>query len=178
MTNSRIIKYGFITLLMGVFIALTAFRLSYEWKVTSDYTVKFKHEEADGIFEKFSGKIIFDDQRPEAASFEIAIDVKSVNTGDPMLNESIASDAWLDAEKYPIVTFKSSGAKKVGEMWETTGTLFLHGVEKEMAVPFTFTKNDSGGVFESDFSLSFNDFRLSEDSEEKIILGLRVPVSK
>lgn len=178
MTNSSIIKYGILTLLVGVSIALAAFRISYEWKVKSDYIVKFKHEEADGIFEKFSGKLIFDDQRPEAASFEIAIDVKSVNTGDPMLNESIASDAWLDAEKYPTVTFKSTGAKKVGDLWETTGTLHLHGVEKEMTAPFTFAKNDSGGVFESNFSLAFNDFMLSEDSEEKITLALRVPVSK
>ena len=178
MKYSRIIKYSFLTSLLGVFLLFSAFQIMHDWKIKSDYNIKFVHEDADGIFGKFAGKIVFDESKPEAASFDIAIDVKSVETGNPMRNESIVSDNWLSAEKYPNITFKSEGAKKVGDKWETTGTLFLRGVEKEITVPFTFGSTADGGLFESNFSLAFIDFKLSDDPEEKITLQLKVPVSK
>lgn len=178
MKYSAFIKYSFFASVLGVFLLFSAFQIVHDWKIKNDYNIKFVHEDADGIFGKFSGKITFDENKPEAAGFDIAVDVKSVETGNPMRDESIVSDNWLSAEKYPNITFKAAGAKKVGDKWETTGTLFLRGVEKEITVPFTFKSTDDGGLFESTFSLAFIDYKMSDDAEEKITLQLKVPVSK
>ena len=178
MKYSAIVKYSLLVSFSSVFVLLSAFQIIHDWKIKNDFIVKFIHEDADGVFEKFSGKILFDESKPEGASFDIVIPVKSVETGNPMRNESIVSDNWLNAEKYPEVTFKADGAKKVGDKWETTGILSMRGVEKEITVPFTFTNTDEGGLFESSFSLAFIDFKMSDDAEEKIKLQLKVPVSK
>lgn len=163
-------------LVLAVLGALFGFKTVSDWKIKNSYAIKFKHEDAEGVFKSFSGKLIFDESNPADAVFDIAIDVKSVETGNPMKDESIASDSWLNADKFPQVKFKSKGAKKVNDKWETTGTLFIHGVEKEVSIPFTFSKKEEGGLFESNFSLAFIDYKLSDDSAEKITLDLKVPV--
>lgn len=159
-------------------ITLSAFKAVYDWQIRKDFQVKFTHEDADGVFKKLEGKIFFDADQPENALFDVAIEVKSVETGNPMRNESIAGDNWLNAEKYPYVTFKSTGAVKKDEKWVTAGTLSLHGVEQPLELPFTFTPDEGGALFEGSFVLKMADYKLSDDPAETLLLELRVPVEK
>lgn len=159
-------------------LTLSAFKAVYDWQVRKDFQVKFTHEDADGVFKKLEGKIVFDENQPENAVFDVAIDVKSVETGNPMRNESIAGDTWLNAEKYPLVTFKSAGAVKGEEKWSTTGTLSLHGIEHPLELPFTFTPQEGGALFEGSFVLKMADYNLSDDPAETLLLEIRVPVER
>ncbi|MCD8540267.1 MAG: YceI family protein [Leadbetterella sp.] len=163
--------------LAGV-LALFAFKSLYDWQVRKDFKVKFTHADADGVFRKLGGTIVFDENQPENAVFDVVIEVKSVETGNPMRDESIAGDTWINAEKYPYITFKATGAVKKEEKWLTSGILALHGVEKPLELPFTFRKEDQGGLFESSFVLKMADYRLSDDPEETLMLEIRVPVEK
>lgn len=159
-------------------LALFAFKAVYDWQIRKDFQVRFTHEDADGVFKKLEGKIVFDENQPENAAFDVAIEVKSVDTGNPMRNESIAGDNWLNAEKYPYVTFKSAGAVKKEEKWVTTGTLSLHGVEQPLELPFSFTADETGALFEGSFVLKMADYRLSDDPAETLLLEIRVPVER
>lgn len=178
MKFSKILTYSFIVFLGTSLLTIPAFQLVHTWKIKDDFNIKFTHEEAEGIFKKFNGKVVFDEKTPENAAFDVSIDVKSVDTGNPMKDESIAGDSWINAEKYPQITFKSSGAEKKGDFWQTTGVLALHGVEQPLVLPFSFKNTESGAVFESNFVLKFVDFKLSDDSNESIKLQLKIPVSK
>lgn len=157
---------------------LSAFKTVYDWQIRKDFQVRFTHEDADGVFKKLEGKIVFDENQPENALFDMAIDVKSVETGNPMRNESIAGDNWLNAEKYPYVTFKSEGAVKKAEGWSTTGILSLHGVEQPLELPFSFKPDENGALFEGSFVLKMADYNLSDDPAETLLLEIRVPVEK
>lgn len=168
----------FKALSLVVILSLSAFKGIYDWQVRKDFRVKFTHEDADGVFKKLEGRIVFDADQPENAVFDVAIEVKSVETGNPMRNESIAGDNWLNAEKYPHITFKSAGAVKKEEKWVTTGTLSLHGVEQPLELPFSFTPAEGGALFESSFVLKMADYKLSDDPAETLLLEIRVPVEK
>ncbi len=159
-------------------IALFAFKAVYDWQIRKDFQVRFTHEDADGVFKRLEGKIIFDENRPEDAVFDVTIEVKSVETGNPMRNESIVGDTWLNAEKYPYITFQSKGAVKQEEKWSTTGILSLHGVEQPLELPFTFKQEDKGALFEGSFVLKMVDYKLTGDPAETLLLEIRVPVER
>ncbi len=158
--------------------SFSAFKTVYDWQIRKDFQVRFTHEDADGIFKKLEGKIVFDENQPENAAFDVVIEVRSVETGNPMRNESIAGDSWLNAEKYPHITFKSEGAVKKEEKWSTTGILSLHGTEHPLELPFSFMPDGNGAVFEGSFVLKMKDYKLSDDPAETLLLEIRVPVEK
>ncbi len=164
-------------LLAGVF-ALLGFKGFHDWKVGDDFQVRFTHEDADGVFKNLEGKIVFDEAQPENAVFDVSIEVKSVDTGNPMRDESIAGESWLNAEKYPYITFRSAGAVKGEEKWTTTGVLSLHGVSRQLELPFSFKAEEGGAVFESSFVLKMADYKLSADPAETLLLEIRVPVER
>lgn len=159
-------------------VVFSAFKTIYDWQIRKDFQVRFTHEDADGVFKKLEGKIVFDEDQPANAVFDMVIEVRSVETGNPMRNESIAGDNWLNAEKYPYITFKSEGAVKKEEKWFTTGTLSLHGIEHPLELPFSFKPDENGALFEGSFVLKMADYKLSDDPAETLLLEIRVPVEK
>lgn len=161
-----------------LFFALSVFKAGYDWQIRKDFQVRFTHEDADGVFKKLEGKIVFDEDQPHNAVFDVLIEVKSVETGNPMRNESIAGESWLNAGKYPYVTFKAEGAVKKEEKWFTTGILSLHGVEHPLELPFSFRPDENGALFEGSFVLKMADYKLSDDPAETLLLEIRVPVEK
>lgn len=67
------------------------------------------------------------------AQIELQVPVASFNTGIAMRDEHLRSAGWLDAEKYPVITFVSNGAKKSGENdWSVDGKFTMHGVTKNI----------------------------------------------
>ncbi|MDG1517687.1 MAG: YceI family protein, partial [Flavobacteriales bacterium] len=84
---------------------------------------------------------------------------------------------WFDAEKYPNIEFKSSNFSKTETGYSVTGTMKMHGVDKEMTLPFTFSNN----VFKSTFSVNRIDFKIGESMKkvsDDIKLEVSLPVTK
>ena len=66
-----------------------------------------------------------------------------------MKNTHAKSEKWFDAEKYPTIKFTSSSIAKTATGYTATGTLDMHGVQKEcVTIPFTFTNNVFAGSFQ------------------------------
>ena len=62
-----------------------------------------------GTFGKVTGKIEFDPANPAAASVEAVIDTASLgSTGNEQRDGHLKSPDFLDIEKYPTITFKST----------------------------------------------------------------------
>jgi len=84
-----------------------------------------------------TGSIAFDPAKG-TGSGSLSIDVKGIDTGIPTRNEHMASDQWLDAEKYPSITFKATKVQKTGkDTYNVTGSFTLHGVTKTVTAPVT-----------------------------------------
>jgi polyisoprenoid-binding protein YceI len=85
-------------------------------------------------FDKASGKIVYD-AVAETGSVDVTIDMKSVDTGSAKFNEHIQGEDFLDTDKYPVATFKSTAVKFVGGKPATIdGNLTIKGVTKPVAL--------------------------------------------
>lgn len=96
-----------------------------------------------GKFTDYSGKFTFDPEAPATGSVEVTIDPKSVELNDAKWNEHVKAADFLDVEKFPAMTFKSTKIDVTGDKTANiTGDLTLHGVTKPVVLATTYNKTD------------------------------------
>ncbi len=180
--KKKIMKKFRITLVAIVLVVLSAFTISesISWKVSDNYSIKFAGTDAEGIFKTLTGDIVFDQDNLAASKCNFTVDVNSINTGNGTKNKHAVSKNWFDAEKFPKIKFASQKFGKTDNGYLVTGTMMIHGVKKEMTLPFTF----SNSTFKSKFSLNRMDFGvgtmkgMSKKVSNEIKLDISIPVSK
>jgi polyisoprenoid-binding protein YceI len=92
-----------------------------------------------GRFMDFTGSIPYDEQDITKSAVSVKIQAASVNTENKTRDDDLRSPNFFDAAKYPEITFQSSRVEKQGDGYVCVGTLTMHGVSKEIAIPFTIT---------------------------------------
>jgi polyisoprenoid-binding protein YceI len=90
-----------------------------------------------GKFTDFTVNIVYDDKDVTKSSVEAVIKATSVDTGIDGRDKHLRTADFFDVEKYPEITFKSSHIMKKGKGFIAHGTFTMHGVSKEIALPFT-----------------------------------------
>lgn len=127
--------------------AYVAFQPS-EFKIADNYSVKFNGGDPAGEFKGLTGTINFNPDNLAESKFDVSVQVATINTGNGMKNTHAVSDKWLDAAKYPLIKFTSETITKTANGYEAKGTLDMHGVQKEIVLPFTFVNNVFSGTVE------------------------------
>jgi polyisoprenoid-binding protein YceI len=88
-----------------------------------------------GQFQKTTGTVMFDPSDPTKTSIEASIDASTVDTRVQMRDNDLRSPHFLEVEKYPTITFKSTRAEAAGPgKLKVTGDLTLHGVTKRVVL--------------------------------------------
>lgn len=88
-----------------------------------------------GNFEKTSGTITTEGTDPTTAKIDATIDTSSLNSRVERRDADLKSPNFLDVEKYPTITFKSTKVEADGPgKWKVTGDLTLHGVTKPVVL--------------------------------------------
>src|SRR5205823_10619257 len=78
------------------------------------------------------GKLEIDEQHPENSWVEAQVETASINTREAKRDGHLRSADFFDAEKYPVITFKSHKIEPVGNNeYRVTGNLTIHGITKE-----------------------------------------------
>lgn len=92
-----------------------------------------------GDFTGVSGALVLDPKAPAKSAVEVSIPVASVSTTNAVLDRELKDPTWLDAAKYPTMTFKSTKVSVTGPGRATVdGNLTLHGVTRPVALTATF----------------------------------------
>jgi polyisoprenoid-binding protein YceI len=87
-----------------------------------------------GRFGSFSGRIVVAD-RPEDSSVEVTIDAASIDTAEARRDEHLRGADFLDVERYPEITFRSTSVKPGRRgRWHVTGDLTLRGVTRPVTL--------------------------------------------
>ena len=97
------------------------------------------------------------------------------------MNTHAKSAEWFDAGKYPTIRFTSKKIVKNGAAYSVSGDLEIHGVKKEVTLPFTFQNKGTTGTFNGTFTVNRSDYHVGKpggDVDEKIKLDVMVPVVK
>lgn len=94
-----------------------------------------------GQFKAIEGSFEFDETAPEKSTVEVTIQTKSVDTANDDRDKHIRGTDFFDVEKFPTMTFKSTGIEITGDKTgNMTGDLTLHGVTKPVTLAVTFNK--------------------------------------
>ena len=97
-------------------------------------------ESINGTATGVSGTVMFDPADPGTVKGKIVVAAASLRVPNPMMQTHLQSDKWLDATKYPDITFEVVSAQNVktaGNVTtaDITGTMTLHGVSQQITVP-------------------------------------------
>lgn len=169
--------YAFAAIMVLLASAFTAFQ-SMDWKIAENYSVKFDGGDPSGEFKGLKGTISFDPNNLKDSKFEVSIEVATINTGNGMKNTHAMSEKWLDAPKFPLITFTSKEIAKTSTGYEAKGTLDMHGVQKEITLPFTFDNN----IFAGHISVNRMDYNINtaepNHGGQIMKVDIQVPVTK
>ena len=127
----------------GLFLLLSAVSSA------ADYTLDVEHSNVQFsvpvlAVSKVTGKFMRYDVKMSAgkardlsqAKVVATIETASVSTGSDSWDGKLRTAAFFDAVKYPEIRFESRRVRKVKGRWEAAGPLTIHGVTKEITLPF------------------------------------------
>ncbi|MER6124663.1 YceI family protein [Streptomyces sp. NPDC001795] len=84
-----------------------------------------------GRFTEFAGRIEIAPDEVAKSRVEAVIHAASIETGNRMRDDHLRSADFLDIEKYPEITYRSTGLTAAGsDRWTVHGELTMHGIAR------------------------------------------------
>lgn len=140
--------------------------------VHSSATFKIEHMKVSNVHGRFNdigGTFTYDKEKPEQSKLEVVIDMASIDTANKMRDDHVRSADYLNVEKYPKMTYKSTSIKPLkDDEFEVTGDLTLHGETKPLTLKLKKIgeATDPKGVHraggESTFTIKRSDFGMKD----------------
>jgi len=87
-----------------------------------------------GEFQKVSGTVMFDPDNTANSTVEATIDASSIATRDDQRDTHLKSADFLNIEKFPAITFRSTKIQMHQGGATLTGNLTIHGVTREIVL--------------------------------------------
>ena len=158
--------------MIGIFI-LAGWLFSFQnlKPVDSESAIKFRIKNFGGTvmgsFKGVEGNIVFDPSDLSKASFDVTVDVNSINTGIDLRNKDLKQEKYFNLSKYPKIRMASTKVTKDNKGEHTylfTGELTIKGTKKEIRFPFTTSQVKGGTMFKAEFPLNRRDFNVGGSS--------------
>jgi polyisoprenoid-binding protein YceI len=140
----------------------------------SNYTARFK---------KASAQLQLDPQNLAASSVTVTIDAKSLETDFPNVaehdfNAQLTGEQWLDAAKYPEITFRSTNVEVTGpRAMRIHGDLTIRGVTHPMTLETRLNGGYAGHPMDKNARVGFSAHGTLKRSEYGISYGIPQPGS-
>ncbi|HBK30680.1 MAG TPA: polyisoprenoid-binding protein [Porphyromonadaceae bacterium] len=137
------------TFLLVFFLLGIALMAQSTYKVDPAHTsINFKVKHlgitfVQGKFEKFDGAITGEPDKVEQARIYFNVETNSINTSVEARDNHLKSADFFDVEKFPAMTFESTGIEKVDDQnYKLNGILAI----KDVSKPVTFDVKYGGTV--------------------------------
>jgi polyisoprenoid-binding protein YceI len=141
----------------------------------SNYTARFK---------KATAQLQFDPNNLAASNVTVVVDVKSLETDfpDPAkvdFNAELTGEGWLNAAKYPEITFRSTSVEPTGaRTMRINGELTMRGVTKPMVLEARFNGGYRGHPMDPNARIGFSATGVLKRSDFGITYGIPAPGTK
>jgi polyisoprenoid-binding protein YceI len=87
------------------------------------------------------GTLVYDEADPAKSSVEVSLPLTNLDSFVPKLDEHLKGPEFLDAVKFPTITFKSTKVQSLGGgKFKVTGDLTVHGVTKPVELDAKLNK--------------------------------------
>lgn len=126
-----------------------------------------------------AGKIKFDARQPAASSFDITVNVATIDTDNEKRDNHLKSEDFFDATKYPQIHIVSTSITKGTDLmhFNFKGKLTIKNVTKTIGFPFTAQQRPGGALFEGEFEIDRLDYTVGKSSatmSDKVKVSLSV----
>ena len=122
-----------------------------------------------GRFNTIDGAFTYDPADPNSAEVSVTIDTASVDTNHAKRDKHLRDEDFLNVEKFPQATFKSTKFEEMGEKATLQGELTLHGVTRPVTLDVVHVGHGEdpwGGYrrgFSATTSIKRSDFDMTYD---------------
>jgi len=100
-----------------------------------------------GRFGGVAGTIEVDEETPNRSRVEVEIDAASIDTGVEQPDEHLRSADFMDVERHPAITFRSTRLEgaygEPGDSFQLAGDLTIRGTTREVVLDVTFEGGSS-----------------------------------
>ncbi len=139
-----------------------------------------------GRFTRFAGTFVTGED-PLESSVEATVELASIDTDNADRDAHIRSADFFDVERYPTLTYRSTGIRRDGDGFIVDGELSLHGVTR--SVPLTLEVNgfqastpfgDTRAGFSATAEINRNDFGIEFNAPLEgggVVLGNKVQIA-
>ena len=112
---------------------------------TVSFVVRHLMSRVHGTFSEVSGQIT---TRPDlsASTTAATIAVSSVRTGNEMRDNHLRSADFFGAERYPVISFASTGLRPADGSWLMSGELTIRDVTRPVDLEVEFLGTDPTGL--------------------------------
>jgi polyisoprenoid-binding protein YceI len=87
-----------------------------------------------GRFAKWGGSLELDDEDLIRSHIAVEIDAASIDTKEEKRDTHLRSADFLEVDKFPTITFKSTQITRDGDGYRVAGELTIHGVTKPVTL--------------------------------------------
>jgi polyisoprenoid-binding protein YceI len=123
-----------------------------------------------GHFKVWSGKLLIDEQQHANSEIDVEIDASSIDTKEQQRDDHLRSPDFLDVQKFPKITFRSTRVEKIDDQhFRVAGDFTIRDVTREVVLDvehFGKAKDPWGGeragfsattsIDRRDYGLTFN----------------------
>jgi len=129
-------------------VALSAALTIFSQAMAADYVIDKKGQHAFvnfkvshlgysyiiGRFNDFSGTFSHDASNPGASKTEVVINTRSIDTNHAERDKHLRSEDFFEVDKYPTITFNSTGYEASSSGDKLIGDLTIRGVTKPVTI--------------------------------------------
>jgi polyisoprenoid-binding protein YceI len=145
--------------------AVNAQTLSSEKSLVKFSIKNMQTRTVKGSFTGMKGEIQFDENDLANSSFKVTIDATTVDTENEKRDDHLRNADFFHVEEYPQITFESKSIQKTPDGYVTKGNLTMHGVSKEVEIPFTFDNKQFSGILE----VNRFDYKIGEGTKRMMV---------
>jgi len=126
-----------------------------------------------GTFDRVTGKVTIDPDKPANGSVELTIPVDSIDSNDAKRDRHLLSPDFFNAKENPDLTFKSTKIAANGKDLQVTGELSMAGKTRSITIPVKWTGD---GEFHgkrrgylAEFSVKRSEFGMNYGVAQKVL---------
>ncbi len=160
------------------YASLSAQTIDTEKSMVNFTTTALMVSTVEGTFTGMKGDIQFDENDLSGSRFNVCINPSSLNTENQKRDDHLKNENFFEVEKYLEICFVSTSVEKTKSGFKTTGNLTMHGITKEIEIPFTFENNTFKGnvkIKRLNYGIGedYSNFTASKEAEIEIICVLK-----
>lgn len=151
-------------LLAGWLAAMPA--TAADWQVVESdsrigFVATYEDTPFNAWFRSFDARIRFDPDALDDASFDVRVDVASVDSNSPDRDEGMKQQEWFAAGRHPGARFRAERFERIAQdRYKAIGELALKDVSRTVEVPFTWEQSGGEAVLTAETDVSRGDFNI------------------